>query len=83
MSTFLDFWELDDFLLAMFKNIREEELLNFYLHKTTFSDISYNEFKASIEASIESQSKTEEEILEDVKNIIDKFNKQIKVKETY
>jgi hypothetical protein len=32
----------------MFENIREEDMLNYYLHKSVFSDVSYQEYRNQV-----------------------------------
>ena len=61
----------------MFDTIKEEDMLNYYLHKYALSDISYQDYKSAVEANMKAKDKTDEEILSDVKDIIDNFNKGV------
>lgn len=42
------------------------------------SDVSYEEFRETVIANINSSNKSEEEILAEVKEIIDGFNQEVK-----
>lgn len=59
----------------MFENIQEEYMLNFYLHRYIMSNVSYDEFKENVLNKVRSSNKSDEEILLEVKEIIDTFNK--------
>ena len=41
----LTIFELMDFIMVMMEEINNERLYNYYLHKSTFSSISFEEFK--------------------------------------
>lgn len=53
-------------------------MLNFYLHRYIMSDVSYEDFRETVIANINSSNKSEEEILAEVKEIIDGFNQEVK-----
>lgn len=59
----------------MFENIQEEYMLNFYLHRYIMSNVSYDEFKENVLNKFIASNKSDEEILLEVKEIIDTFNK--------
>lgn len=59
----------------MFENIQEEYMLNFYLHRYVMSNVSYDEFKENVLNKVIASNKSDEEILLEVKEIIDTFNK--------
>ena len=61
----------------MFENIQEEYMLNFYLHRYVMSEVTYEEFRTTVIAQINSSNKSEEEILAEVKEIIDGFNQEV------
>lgn len=59
----------------MFENIQEEYMLNFYLHRYVMSNVSYDEFRENVLNKVIASNKSDEEILLEVKEIIDTFNK--------
>ena len=50
-------------------------MLNFYLHRYVMSNVSYDEFKENVLNKVVASNKSDEEILLEVKEIIDTFNK--------
>lgn len=50
-------------------------MLNFYLHRYVMSNVSYDEFKENVLNKVIASNKSDEEILLEVKEIIDTFNK--------
>lgn len=64
LSTFNDFGELKEYLISLLDKSMDEEIYEYYLHKSTLSDISYKDFKSEITRQIEAKKMTDKEVNE-------------------
>lgn len=77
LKTFNDFNELLEFFVFLHDKSVDEEIYEYYLHKSAFSEISFEEFKSSIMTKVAAEKMTDE----DVDNIMQEAFKYVKPKE--
>lgn len=76
LETFADFRELKSFLIEIAEIKEDETTYDYYIHKSTFSDISYTEFKENMATNIQAKAMTNE----DVVNIFDELSEFVNFK---
>lgn len=64
LSTFNDFKDLTEYLLELLDKSMDEEIYEYYLHKSIFSDISYSDFKDKITKQMQAEKMTQKEVNE-------------------
>lgn len=64
LSTFNDFSELKEYLISLLDKSMDEEIYEFYLHKSLLSDMSYSDFKDKITNQLEAEQMTDEKVNE-------------------
>lgn len=64
LSTFNDFRELKEYLFELLDKSMDEEIYEFYIHKSTLSDISYLDFKNKITNQVQATQMTDKEVNE-------------------
>lgn len=62
LSTFNDFKELTEYFISLLDKSMDEELYEFYIHKSVLSDISYQEFKNKVVTQIEAEKMSEKDV---------------------
>ncbi|WP_200266030.1 hypothetical protein [Clostridium yunnanense] len=68
LETFNDFGDLRDYLLSLLDKSMDEEMYEYYIHKSILSDITYQDFKDKIINQINASQMTAkdvDEIMED------------------
>ena len=77
LETFSSFKDLMEYLILLCDKLMDEEIYEFYIHKSVFSDVSFKDFKDSIMTKIEAEKMTDE----DVDNIMQEAFKYVKPRE--
>lgn len=67
LDTFIDFNDLYDFLIYILNELKEEQIYDFYIHKSIMSEISFDEFRNKVLSSNDAKKLTDD----DVREIVD------------
>lgn len=68
LNTFFNFKEFKEYIIFLLKELKEETVYEFYIHKSLFSEQTYQDFKNDIDAKEQAKNMTKE----DVKKVVDK-----------
>lgn len=64
LSTFNDFRELTEYLASLFDKSMDEEIYEYYLHKSILSEVSFTDFKDNIMRQVQAEKMTNKEVNE-------------------
>lgn len=64
LNTFSDFKDLSEYLLKLLDKSMDEEIYEFYIHKSILSDISYEDFKDKLIKQVKAEKMTVKEVNE-------------------